>query len=107
MSISIKATVTYVLFQRSQNLSGSLPRSFPTTIVVALVAANAMALVLGFLYFWYEVWAVRSTQETVGYTLWRLFMSVAGEMGVLILDSFVSFEVNFPFFFVKETQKYR
>lgn len=66
-----------------------------------------MALVLGSLYFWYEVWAVRSTQETVGYILWRLWMSVAGEMGVLIPGSFVSFEVIFPFFFVKETQKYR
>lgn len=72
-----------------------------------LVAANAMALVLWSLYFWYEVWVVRRTQEIVGDTLWPLWMSVAGEMGVLIPDLFVSFEVIFPFFFVKETRTHR
>ena len=72
-----------------------------------LVAANAMALVLWSLYFWYEVWVVRRTQEIAGYILWSLWMSVAGEMGVLIPDSFVSFEVIFPFFFEKETQTHR
>ena len=54
----------------------------------------------------YKVWVVCSTQETVGYIVWTLWMTVAGEMGVLIPDSFVSFEVIFPFF-VKETQKHR
>lgn len=32
-----------------------------------LFASNAMTLVLWSLYFWYEVWVVRHTQETVGY----------------------------------------
>lgn len=72
-----------------------------------LVAANAMALVLWSLYFWYEIRVVRRTQEIVGYILWPLWMSVAGEMGVHIPNSFVSFEVIFPFFFVKETQTHR
>ena len=72
-----------------------------------LVAANAMALVLWSLYIWYEVWVVRRTQEIAGYILWRLWMSVAGEMGVLIPDLFVSFEVIFSFVFGKETQTHR
>ena len=72
-----------------------------------LVAVNAMALVLWSLYFWYEVGVVRYTQEIAGYTLWRLWTSVVGEMGVLIPDLFVSFEVIFPFFFRNETQTRR
>ena len=72
-----------------------------------LVAANAMALVLWSIYIWYEIWVVRRTQEVAGYILWHLWMCVAGEMGVLIPDLFVSFEVIFPFFFKKETQTHR
>ena len=72
-----------------------------------LVAANAIALVLWSLYFWYEVWVVRRTQDIAGYILWRLWMSVAGEMGVFVPDSFVSFEVIFPFFFRNQTQTHR
>ena len=72
-----------------------------------LVAANAMALILWSLYFWYEFRVVRRTQEIAGHILWRLWMSVAGEMGVLIPETFVSFEVILPFFFKKETQTHR
>ena len=72
-----------------------------------LVAANAMTSVLWSLYLWYEVWIVRRTQEIAGYIVWRLWMSVAGEMGVLIPDLFVSFEVIFAFLFKKKTQTHR
>ena len=72
-----------------------------------LVAANAVTLVLWSLYVWYEIWVVRRTQEIVGYTSWRLWMSFAGDLGVLVPDLFVSFEVIFPFLFKNEPQRRR
>ena len=72
-----------------------------------LVAANAIALVLWSLYFWYEIWVVRRTQETAGCILWRLWVSVAGEMGLLIHESVVPFEVIFAFIFKEKTQTHR
>ena len=42
-----------------------------------------------------------------GATLWRLWITVAGELGVIIPDSFVSFEVILPFLFEEKRRTHR
>lgn len=56
-------------------------------------ALNIMTGIVWCLYFWYELTIVRRAQEIAGHRLWRMWFTVAGELGVLIPDSFVSFEV--------------
>lgn len=72
-----------------------------------IVATNAMVWVLWSLYFWYEVCVVRHTQEIAGHRLWRMWITVAGELGVIMPDSFVSFEVILPFLFKKRRRTHR
>ena len=74
-----------------------------------LAATNAVAWVLWSLYFWCEICVVRHTQQIAGHSLWRLWMMVAGELGVIIPDSFVSLEVILPFLYGKKrrTRRYR
>ena len=72
-----------------------------------LIATNTMVWVLWSLYLWYEICVVRHTQEIAGQILWCLWFTVAGDLGVLISDSFVSFEVVLSFLFEKKKRTHR
>ncbi len=72
-----------------------------------LVAANIISLMLWSLYFWYEIRVVCHTQETVDHIVWRLWMMVAGEIGIFVPDTFVSFEVILPYFVGNKLRTHR
>ena len=75
-----------------------------------LVATNAVTWILWSVYIWCELHVVNDAQNAARQTLWQLWMMLAGEAGVLIPDSFVSFEVILPWLFGKtkeRTQRYR
>ncbi|KAL9099996.1 MAG: hypothetical protein Q9163_004577 [Psora crenata] len=73
----------------------------PSLDSASLLASTVTALITWAVYFWYEVQLVRNAQNAVGQKLWRMWITVAGELGVLVPEYLVSLEVIFLFIFRK------
>ena len=95
------------LVPEKPDISRSSASFIPNIGSLFLVATNAMTWVLWSLYFWYEACVVRHTQAIAGHSLWHWWITVAGELGVMLPDSIISFEVILPFLFEKKQRTHR